>query len=60
MDIAKYLKMRVVAEGVEEKSQVRFLKEVGCNIIQGYYFSKPLPEEEFAQLLQRCLTVSQK
>lgn len=52
MDIAKYLKMRVVAEGVEEKSQVDFLREVGCYIIQGYYFSKPLPEEEFAQLLQ--------
>ena len=53
MDIAKYLNMRVVAEGVEEKSQVDFLKGVGCYIIQGYYFSKPLPEEEFAQLLQQ-------
>ena len=47
MDIAKYLEMEVVAEGVEEKSQVDFLRSVGCDIIQGYYFSKPLPEDEF-------------
>ena len=52
MDIARYLNMRVVAEGVEEKNQVDFLKSVGCYVIQGYYFSKPLPEEEFAQLLK--------
>ena len=52
MDIARYLNMRVVAEGVEEKNQVDFLKSVGCYVIQGYYFSKPLPEEEFAQLLR--------
>ncbi|MBR0398477.1 MAG: EAL domain-containing protein [Eubacterium sp.] len=52
MDIARYLNMRVVAEGVEEKSQVDFLRSVGCHVIQGYYFSKPLPEEEFAQLLK--------
>ena len=47
IDIAKYLDIRVVAEGVEDMKTVDFLKTVGCNIIQGYYFSKPLPEEEF-------------
>jgi len=40
--IAQSLDMALVAEGVEEYSQVEFLKEVGCNIIQGYYYSKPL------------------
>ena len=49
MDIAKYLNMQVVAEGVEDKHQVDFLRSVGCDIIQGYYFSKPLPEDEFVQ-----------
>lgn len=47
MDIAKYLKIRVVAEGVEDKQTVDFLKSVGCNVIQGFYFSRPLPEAEF-------------
>ena len=47
MDIAKYLKMEVVAEGVEDKEQVDFLRSVGCDVIQGYYFSKPLAEKEF-------------
>ena len=51
MDIAKYLGMNVVAEGVEDKAQVDFLRSVGCDVIQGYYFSKPLPEEEFVQLI---------
>ena len=51
MDIAKYLGMDVVAEGVEDKAQVDFLRSVGCDVIQGYYFSKPLPEEEFVQLI---------
>lgn len=47
MDIARHLNIRVVAEGVEDKKTVEFLKEAGCNIIQGFYFSKPLPEAEF-------------
>ena len=49
MDIAKYLKMEVVAEGVEDKEQVDFLRSVGCDVIQGYYFSKPLAEKEFVE-----------
>lgn len=42
---------KVVAEGVEEKEQLEFLQSVGCDMIQGYYFYKPMPEEEFAALL---------
>ena len=42
---------KVVAEGVEDKEQLKFLQEVGCDMIQGYYFYKPMPEEEFAGLL---------
>ena len=42
---------KVVAEGVEDKEQIEFLQSVGCDMIQGYYFYKPMPEEEFAELL---------
>ena len=45
------LDMKVVAEGVETKEQADCLKEYGCDYLQGFYFSKPLPEEEFAKLL---------
>ena len=38
-----------VAEGVESEDHYQFLKENGCDVIQGYYFSKPLPELEFEQ-----------
>lgn len=40
------LKMRVVAEGVEQREQVELLRELGCDEIQGFYYSKPLPFEE--------------
>ena len=43
--------MPVVAEGVETEEQYRLLKEMGCNVIQGYYFSKPLPPEEMDEML---------
>lgn len=43
---------RVVAEGVEDEKQLAFLQSVDCDMIQGYYFYKPMPEEEFAALLQ--------
>ncbi len=42
---------KVVAEGVEDESQYQFLKDAGCDMIQGYYFYKPMPEEEFVKLL---------
>lgn len=43
--------LKVVAEGVETEAQLSFLREQGCELIQGYYFSRPLPEEAFAALL---------
>ena len=42
----------VVAEGIEKLEEVNFLKEIGCDIIQGYYFAKPLPVEQFKEKLQ--------
>ncbi|MBR6316110.1 MAG: EAL domain-containing protein [Lachnospiraceae bacterium] len=52
IEIADYLSVPVIAEGVEEEEQVQILKDAGCQIIQGYFFSRPLPPEEFEKLLQ--------
>lgn len=53
IQMAKKLEMDVVAEGVETKEDVDFLKENGCDMIQGYYFSKPMPRQEFVDLYQK-------
>ena len=45
--LAKSLNMRTVAEGVEEKDQVEFLAKQGCDMIQGYYFAKPMPKADY-------------
>ncbi len=45
--LARSLNMRTVAEGVEIKEQVDFLASEGCDMIQGFYFAKPMPKEEF-------------
>ena len=51
LDIASYLNVPTIAEGVETKEQVLALKEMGCDIVQGYYFSKPIPVNEFDDFL---------
>ena len=48
--MAKNLSMQVVAEGIETVEQVEFLSETGCDLIQGFYFAKPMPVEEFEKL----------
>ena len=47
IDIAEYLNVPVIAEGVETEEQLTTLKALGCDIVQGYYFSRPVPAEEF-------------
>ena len=51
LDIASYLKVPTIAEGVESKEQVDVLKKLGCDLVQGYYFSKPVPAKEFETFL---------
>ncbi|OJT81517.1 GGDEF-domain containing protein [Clostridioides difficile] len=48
--MAKELKMKVISEGVETISQVKFLKQIGCDMVQGYLFSKPMPVKEFEKI----------
>lgn len=49
IDLAKKLNMKIVAEGIENREQVDFLTEQECDLIQGYFFAKPMPIYEFEQ-----------
>lgn len=49
--MAKWLDMPVVAEGVERREQVDFLRSIGCEYVQGYYFAKPMPVEEYENMV---------
>ena len=51
LKMAESLKMQTIAEGVETKEQVEFLKGIGCKYVQGFYYSKPLPVGEFEKLI---------
>jgi diguanylate cyclase (GGDEF)-like protein/PAS domain S-box-containing protein len=51
--IGKSMKIKVVAEGVETADQVEFLRQRGCDEIQGYFFSRPIPAADFAKLLKK-------
>ena len=50
--MAHSLNMTVIAEGVETEGQLGYLRGLGCEELQGYYFSRPLPEEDFTHLLE--------
>ena len=52
MRMAHWLGLPTIAEGVETEKQANFLKTLDCSIVQGYYFSKPLPTDEFEKLLE--------
>ncbi len=51
ISMAKSLDLTIVAEGVETREQLEFLKQIGCHVYQGYYFSPPVPENRFNKLL---------
>lgn len=53
IDIARLLEVPVIAEGVETKEQLDLLKGLSCDIIQGYYFSKPVPAADFNNLITK-------
>ncbi len=53
VSLAHQLNMRVVAEGIEQKEQVDFLAGIGCDMIQGYYYAKPMQLSEFEQRIER-------
>ena len=49
--MAKWLGLPVIAEGVETIEQADFLKSIGCEYIQGYFYSRPLPEDQYVEML---------
>lgn len=54
VDMAKRLQVCVVCEGVETAEQFEFLQSIGCDVMQGYYFGKPMKVKEFDEFLQRA------
>jgi diguanylate cyclase (GGDEF)-like protein len=55
VNMAQGINLMIIAEGVETKEQATFFKSIGCDTLQGYYFSKPKPENEYRLLLDHNL-----
>lgn len=56
--MSKWLSIPMLAEGVETRDQYEFLSSIGCSYIQGYYFSRPIPEQEFTETISREVSVA--
>ena len=57
LQLAEDLGMRTVAEGAENVQQVEILQAMGCRLIQGYYFSQPLPAPQLQELIRNDFVV---
>lgn len=60
LDIAEMLSVPTIAEGVETAEQMMTLRSMGCDYVQGYYFSKPIPAEEYEEFLLKRKELSEK
>ncbi len=52
-NISSKLHLKVITEGAETTEQIEYLKSIGCNLVQGFYYSKPLPKDLFCEFLNR-------
>lgn len=52
-ELGRRLGVQIVAEGIETQEQIAFLKRVRCDMVQGYFYSRPLPAEEFWEWLEK-------
>jgi EAL domain-containing protein (putative c-di-GMP-specific phosphodiesterase class I) len=52
LDISRYLSVPMIAEGVETEEQMLTLQGLGCDIVQGYYFARPMPAKDFEAYLK--------
>jgi len=59
INMATSLGVRTIAEGVETAGQLAFLRLQGCNEVQGYYFSRPMPADEFETYVRTTLSMNQ-
>ncbi len=57
INMAKIMKLKLVAEGVETKTQVDYLKSKNCDFIQGYYFYRPLKKEDWIEIFKNSESV---
>ena len=53
VELVRKFNIRTVAEGIETQQQVRYLKRIGCDYVQGYVFYRPMPQDEYGTLLDR-------
>jgi len=53
IEMVHKMQKKALMEGVETESHIRTLKELGCDYLQGYYFSKPLPKDKFIELIEK-------
>ncbi len=53
VSMSQELGLGLLAEGAETKEQVALLDQIGCDHVQGYYFAKPMPQDEFFELLKK-------
>lgn len=60
IQIAEHLNIPVIAEGVETEEQYLTLRELGCDFVQGYYFSRPIPAGEFEHFMTECADEQKK
>lgn len=60
IEMSKKLNMKTVAEGVETQNQAKLLRDMGCDIAQGYYYARPITEEEYRNLLERDFLQSEE
>ena len=58
--MAKWLGMVIIAEGVEQVEQPEFLKSIGCNYMQGYLYAKPMPKQEYEELVSKSTCEKKK
>ena len=55
VNMAKQLDMKVLSEGIETEEQVEFLKGIACDMAQGYLFAKPMPKDNFENIIKEKL-----
>ena len=60
IQIAEHLNIPVIAEGVETEEQYLTLRELGCDFVQGYYFSRPIPAADFERFMAEYAEVQKK
>lgn len=60
VEMAAKLNIQVICEGVETEEQAKFLTVIGCDMIQGYYYAKPLPDKEFFEYVDKHIKVKSK